>query len=273
MGRGRRGEARTRIAIASGGGGVGLLLALAALATPAAALEAELYFPVEPGQYSTFETGSGATVTSSVLETTQQVGGVETLVLETTGGEFTGGQTNVTLDDQGARMHRVVVPDVPIDGLGTPDVEAVMVPPALSVPEEFFVGEEFETSGTAYVTPLGFDPSPTITVEYVSVYEVLGEEPIAVPYGGPYDAVHFRETLQLTQPSTGETIETITDIWRAPGLGPLKGETSEGGVTEIRELVETNRTFLPEPGGGALAAAALGSLVLLGHRRSGARPS
>jgi hypothetical protein len=215
------------------------LLALLGLPSGASAtFIAADYFPLASGNSWEYVENGGVTSTDTVLSGTQNVGGVDTFVLQTAGGAFPGASNNLTNDSDGLRIHGFS------DGTDT----ATLAPPGLFLQADFEVGVAMNSQGDLTIPGAG-------TFAYTVTATATGPGPVTVPWG-TFDAIMLETTLSAAG------ITETDRVWLVEDLGPVKWVEDVFGSPLTRELVNTS---VPEP--GTILPLALGLASLCASRR------
>ena len=197
-------------------------------------LMAQDYFPLAEGNFWQYVEAGNVTSTDTVLLGTVNIGGIDTLVLETVGGDGDADINNLTNDLNGLRIHRV----------GEPGFSLTFSPPVILLNADFALGVPVNSQGNVTVTGIG-------TLGYTATSTPSGPVPVTVPFG-TFDAVLLDTTL---------TVDGVTEtdrVWLAEGIGPVKYIYDVFGEAITRDLVATN---VPEPAISYLLALGLAGLV------------
>lgn len=196
---------------------------------------------------------NGVSVTQTVVRT-ESVNGVSTFVVATLAGPDIGAETFMTNDENGLRVHKLVIPE-PEGG------SVVLRPPGIDLQADFPAPSGFVTSGDAdfTITPFGTFPG---TYE-VSV-SVIGLEMVTVP-AGTFQALRVDFSGELTVTVQGMTLRTVStgSDWHAAGIGIVQSSATVDGENFSSQLVSTN---VPEPSAALLGSAAFTVLAVLARR-------
>ena len=184
---------------------------------------------------------------ATVLSGTVLVNGKQTIVTETTGGEYPGYRSYDSMDATGFYHHREFAPNVYIEGVGVADVTITFSPPALESPPILNVGQPITSKGGTtweYVFP--DQGTFTLLYSYEYSYTALGFETITVPLGAFY-ALKLAYTQKVYGTNYGE-YESFTingTLWAVANLGVVKRiSTDSEGETNSAELVDINFNVL-----------------------------
>jgi hypothetical protein len=240
---------------------LGFLAALFSEPVSADSLQASVYYPVNPGEFSSFVVDRMRFETLHVLQAPEVVGGVVTNVVELRGsdGYPREGRTNVTNDVLGVRTHRMVV-----IGEDRVDRSITFTPPWKRADRSFGLGDVLSSSGSAFWE---LSTGASFMTSFSSTTHIDRVEPLEVLLFGRLEALVVRESITFTDAMSSVT--TTMSTWRAPGLGIIREEVSDSlGTNETKELLTTNRQLLPEPTISGLRAVVLVMLArLAAHRR------
>lgn len=191
------------------------------------------------------------------------VGGIPTDVYEIEGGEQPS-QVFSTNDQDGSRVHRGIVFDLPATPKVFVDATDTFSPPRLLLLESFDLGDVWSQSGTSV---LQLSDGRFANTTYTETRRALRREAITVPFGGPFEAVVISASFE--QIVNGAVITSDVTLWYSPGLCDPRQEIALSDGTFRRfELLDTNLVYTPEPSSPTLGAAAIVALSLL---RSGRR--
>ena len=236
---------------------------------PTEVFDAALYFPARPGDFVLSRDGAGHGAWSTV-KGYEVVNGVTTLMTE---GSL-GSRSYDTNDVEGARIHRAFWSNFEFDEGRAADRTTTFTPPLRRSDSAFAVGDVIRSrSAAAYEYAEG----PPEAGDYDVTTIIVGHQTVSVPFG-TFEAVQMLELTRAKSVFSGVSVaeREVCVAWRVAGLGLVKsirrGFTIRDGdfyylPLEEFELVDTNRTFVPEPGGGALTWAAIATLGVLYRMR------
>ena len=216
----------------------------------------QVYYPLKSGNTWTYLDNGVVLETETVLPGVENVNGVATLVVETSGGESSGSRQDFTNDANGLRLHKAFEP-------GPEGGSVIFQPPWLLSPAEASFGESARSSGIADFTFTGLG---TFRLSYGSTSTVIGPEIVTVPLG-TFDTVKVETMLTISGTIFGQFIslsESDTN-WLAANVGIVKAIAEFEGEFHTEELIDTN--VLPEPSSALLHACALVALAALAGRR------
>ncbi len=214
----------------------------------ASAYDAATYYPLQAGDSSIFQAGEMA-IEQQVSPEEVLVGEIYMRTMRTTivrGNEWTQSYSWETADANGVRTHAQQLADT---------TQLLWSPPLKAINGTFEIGDSVST--TSEMKYLGPNPAPSNYCEHVS--EVVRETRVTV-LAGTFEAIELHSLITCYEYEDGPQTYTIEkQTWLSPGLGMVMQVLPN---TPVVELVETNRTYLPEPTTAALHGAA--SLTLLG---------
>jgi hypothetical protein len=220
--------------------------------------------PFVPGDFSTFLVNGLNLQTETVLPGFFPVSGVQTQVIETAGGEFSGSQTFLTRDATGVKVYGAFTPNLFVDGVGFVDGSITLTPP-IATPPIICLGEFIQNAGTGLFE---YSEGTVFTLNYSDVARIIGLEQVTVPYG-TFDALKIQEELRFFGTVEGSPIElrSTSVVWSVAGLGQVKAEITEDGNTDVFELVDTNRQEVPEPSAALMGLTSIITVAVLARRR------
>jgi hypothetical protein len=220
--------------------------------------------PREAGAFSTFLKNGLNLQTETVLPGSFLVSGVPTQVVEISGGEFDGTQIYATRGPSGVDLYGFFNPDFFIDGFGFFDRTTTFTP-ARHAPLTKCIGDTWGSVGVAFIE-FHQDGAfvDSVATAYTEEWRMAAREAVSVPFG-TFIAFKAQGSFEISN-IDGEPFVQLSSRteWVASGLGTVRSETTEDGVTDVFELVDTNRTPVPEPAAGLLAL--VGVLVLVSFR-------
>lgn len=185
------------------------------------------YFPLSDGNSWTYlvSNPSGTySETMSVLPGTTIINGVATKKLWDSDGSF----NYWTSDTSGIKLHAMYFPEPPA-ALVTFNPPMVFSSGTMNIPQTV------DSSGLALYE---FDDGSSLWVNYIASSTAEARESLTVP-AGSYDTVRLNMSLRMYLVGVIDVSETrIT--WVARHLGEVQSEETFEGVTETRELTETN---------------------------------
>jgi len=235
--------------------------------TSNAAINMEPYYAPSfvPGNAKTWvEDGKYAIAT--VLPATVEVNGIQTTVVEETGGQTPGARDYYSKDATGYYRHRRFVPNVVIEGVGFADYTGTYSPPFLLLPPILNIGQTITgKSGLVeeYVTESQGTGTFVYTIEYS--FTAVEVENISVPLGD-FNALKIEVTRKIHGTNYGKYYSaTINDTyWTVANIGTVKNVmVVTDGETRSRELVSVNFAHPPVAYAGSDRRVAEGSIVTL----------
>ena len=196
------------------------------------------HFPLIQGQTWEYLENGAVAVTKEVLVGLEDVNGIDTLIIETIGGEVGFSQELYTNDALGLEFHRTS------DG----GASATFVPPLVILDDEFALGETFTSSGNLVL-------APGLMFPYSSTTNVTGLATVTVP-AGTFDTVVVEVTITINGRATTDR------LFLAEAVGIVRGEAnlfSGGGIAEL--------VSVPEPGFAESFLSALAFVGVAANRR------
>jgi hypothetical protein len=197
------------------------------------------YLPLTDGNSWTFSVTSttyGAyNETTTVLQGTTPINGVQTKALKTSGGPYQGEIEYRTNDANGIRLHGAYLPDA---GDGAGPTLLTFVPPVIAANSIMDIGETVNSSGeAAFVT----ENYGEFTLNYESSNTIAGIETVTVP-AGSYQAIKITNYFRLYGSIFGDPYEDISTetTWLAKNIGPIKNTYSDSDGNEVSVLIATN---------------------------------
>ena len=217
-----------------------LTLVIADYGTSNAATDTDPQFV--PGNAKTWVEDGRYTI-QTVLSGTVEVNGIQTTVIEETGGNYPGRRFYYSIDATGYYHHRTFVPNAYLEGVGFADTTGTYSPPVLLSPPILSIGQTINgKSGLVVqvVTKTQGTASFVYTFEYS--YTLVGFENVTVPLGN-FDALKVTSTEKIygTNYGKSESSTRTGTNWTVHGIGSIKSiTTSSDGETRTRELVSIN---------------------------------
>lgn len=190
------------------------------------ATSAQNYYPSEIGNTWVLESQDGAERATYTLEAPDENVNNEkfrTLKIITEALGTTSMDTNtflVEIGEEGMKLHKLVAELGPT--FGTANME--FAPPTIFFPPTLQLGEIWETLGEADVYLVG-------NVKVSSVNEVVAIEDVTTPAGMFESCVKIKINTKITA-ALGSSRSTSYQ-WLAPGIGPVKFETSQDIIFEL----------------------------------------
>jgi hypothetical protein len=185
---------------------------------------AETYYPIPPGRSWEYLEDGVDLSTETVLAGTQLVGGVETRVIQTTGGVGDGFFANQTNDGLGLRLHREFDSELSISY--SPPIGLLLPVFELDVP--------LVTQGIATIPTVGTFAVTTTTV-------VSGPVPITVPFG-TFQALVLESRISLAGISETDRHYMVEHIGPVRIVYDVLGELGPPIIADLLSLT------VPEPG-------------------------
>lgn len=203
---------------------------------------------------------------------TESIGGVLAQVARWEGGPYDGLESTASFDSiNGGRLWKNFDSSVFLDGVGFVSVLQTFDPPVNTAPPTITIGESLASNGsfTQSFSNGSGSVRQTGTYDTESLYALI--ESIEVPFG-TFDAIQVQTQLDVSvevEPGVINEVRGTTRDWIVPGLGSIRSEVTLPTGTDVFELVDTNRVFVPEPSASLLQFSALAVLVALRARRRG----
>lgn len=176
----------------------------------------------------------------------------------------------------GVELLSAFQPSVFINGVGFVDLRQDFSPPILAAPPVVTIGDVVQSTGALTQTLSNASASVPLFGTYATTYRFAFWEPIQVPFG-LFHAIQRQIQVDIAleiAPGQWEEVRATSRDWLVPGLGTVRIEQTLPDRTDIYELVDTNRVFVPEPQSalpGFVAAACV--FVLRRRRRAPVRRS
>jgi hypothetical protein len=204
------------------------MLLVIAIVTRAEALQISDFFPLQSGDFWTYQ-GDGGSFTRTVLPGTVTIDGQATKVFQDDNG-FINYFSN---DSAGIRLHRQFEEDAEI-GLGFPvDLRVTFSPPIVFANATMFVGQTVFSNGTATTNKL--PKVGVVTFGYSASFTLQGFENVTVP-AGSFEALKLEGSVNIGGDIVFETVYLVKNI------GAVKFIDAGAGITATAELVATNVT-------------------------------
>jgi hypothetical protein len=216
------------------------ILAFCSLATAQTIFSPD-YFPAQPGNVWKYRVNGMHKESAQVLSGTVNVEGVETSVLQSSP---TGLKAFVTSASDGIRLHRLLLKEYPIPGLGNVAVTMTLIPPLVLVGGSIDPAQTFNSSGIMRTNSLPV--VGMLELPYSSSFTYDGFDVATVP-AGTFDAIRISGTLTV-QGQVGSVV-----IYAASGLGVVKATATNSLIPDASlELISTNagNVTLITPNGG-----------------------
>jgi hypothetical protein len=182
------------------------------------------FFPVSPGTTWTYLMDDSKTANVKVLPEVAIVRGVETNIAVNTD---TGVSICYTSDSSGILIHRELIPDISIRGVGTVDLLVTFIPPIRLADGLVAVGQTSYSIGTVQYTIL--PQRRVFKLNYTASYTLQALKTITVP-AGTLDALRFSGTFAVSGDFESET------FYLARNIGLIKSEVESNDHKRIKEL-------------------------------------
>jgi hypothetical protein len=203
------------------------------------------YFPAQPGNVWKYRVNGTHKESAKVLSGTADVEGDETSVLQSSP---TGLKAFVSSDSDGVRLHRLLLKEYPIPGLGNVAVTMTFIPPLVLVDGSIDPGQTFNSSGILRTNSLPF--IGILEFPYSSSFTFDGFDTATVP-AGTFEAIRISGTLTVE----GEAGSVV--IYAARELGVVKATATNSLIPDASlELISTNAGYvtLLTPNGGEVVS-------------------
>lgn len=185
------------------------------------------YFPLSDGNSWTYLTSNPSgtfSETMTVLPGTTIINGVATKKLLDSDGSF----NYWTSDTSGIKLHAMYLPE-------PPPALVTFIPPMVLSSGTMNISQTEDSSGLALFE---FDDGDIFWANYLATSTAEAMESVTVP-AGSYNTVRLNMWLRMYVVNIIDVSQTrIT--WVARYLGEIRSEETFEGVTETRELTETN---------------------------------
>jgi hypothetical protein len=120
----------------------------------------------------------GISTLYTVDDELRHMSGVFATVTYATGGLYPGAEVYESLDGPGLLLYGSYVPNLLIPGLGAVNSRVTFHPPILVLSDEVAIGDDLDSSGTAYFTYEGLGSYP---LDFAANSSVLGLESVTAP--------------------------------------------------------------------------------------------
>lgn len=182
------------------------------------------FFPASPGTIWTYLVDGLKTVNVKVLPEVAIVRGVGTNIAINTD---TGVSICYTSDSSGILIHRELIPDAYIRGVGKTDLLITFVPPIRLADGLVAVGQTSYSIGTAHYTTL--PQRRVFNLNYTASYTLQGFAKVIVP-AGTLDALRFDGKLVISGDLESET------FYLSKNIGLIRNEVESNDQKRITEL-------------------------------------
>lgn len=182
------------------------------------------FFPTSPGTTWTYLVDALKTANVKVLPEVAIVRGVETNIVINTD---TGVSICYTSDSNGILIHRELIPDAYIKGVGTVNLLVTFIPPIRLADGLVAVGQTSYSIGIAQYTIL--PQRRVFKLNYTASYTLQAFETVTIPAGN-LDALHFTGKFAVS----GD-FESVT-FYLAKNIGLIKDEVQSNEQKSTREL-------------------------------------
>jgi hypothetical protein len=182
------------------------------------------FFPALPGTTWTYLVDGSKTAKVKVLPEVAIVRGVETNITVNTD---TGVSICHTSDSGGILIHRELITDVYIQGVGAVDILVTFIPPIRLADGLVAVGQTSYSIGTAQYTIL--PQRRVFKLNYTASYTLQAHKTVTVP-AGTFDALRFAGTFAVSGNFESET------FYLSKNRGLIKDEVESNDQKRTKEL-------------------------------------
>jgi len=227
------------------------------------------FFTPRLGDYWNYRLNGAQLVTSETIEFSP-AGSVHRMTTKWTGGPLDGTESQSRFDPAvGVELLSNFQPSIFIDGVGFVDQLQEFSPPVLAAPAVFTIGDVVHSSTGLMQTFSNASGSVSLSGTATATYRFAFWEPIQVPFG-LFDALQRQIQIDIAlevEPGQWEEVHATSRDWLVPGLGAVRIEQIFPHRTDVYELVDTNRVFVPEPQSALPGFVAAACVLLLRQRR------
>lgn len=248
---------------------VAVLLFATSIRASAQTFDMSDFFTPRLGDYWNYRLNGAQLVTSETIEFSP-AGSVHRMTTKWTGGPLDGTESQSRFDPAvGVELLSNFQPSIFIDGVGFVDQLQEFSPPVLAAPAVFTIGDVVHSSTGLMQTFSNASGSVSLSGTATATYRFAFWEPIQVPFG-LFDALQRQIQIDIAlevEPGQWEEVHATSRDWLVPGLGAVRIEQIFPHRTDVYELVDTNRVFVPEPQSALPGFVAAACVLLLRQRR------